>query len=645
MPGICGYLDFRNTFDNKPYFEIAVRNTIHYSNYEIELRYENCHGSALVKLPNENLSSIFSSDGIIVSFYGDLYSFDGHNNIIYYSEPSYLIHELYKIKKDITKIVNNLNGDFNCSIYDKKNSKLYLFNDRFGLRPLYCFYGQSFLYSHEIKFFQEFPFFNKEVDWQSVTDYFRYSYVFGDKTLYRDVRLLPPASYLVVDSSGVHENQYWYPRYTEERSLNDLPEAIDTGLACFKTSIERRVGSSKNILIYLTGGLDSRLISAVTSELDVNITTATLGSVYSYEYTLAKKVSNRLGLGSPKHFAINYDWLANYFEEIVWNSEAQYGSFQIAWQNGINRCVGSEYDCLLNGLFGGHLSFGSPYFNDSDVDNARSLDEQVQRIDRGFNGHLYPRVAKYLTNQAKDMVQLYGYATLKEEMQRAEKQSDKVHYRQDALFLYNRIRRGMIGIDQNYFFFRDQYPFASYELFDFYTSLDTSLLLDHRLYKEIYKKHFPDLARIPWWTTGADLYGCSNKFNNFLRNFCVKFSWYAGRLSIGHIVLTHPWTVRYEYNAPRKSQKLRTLINTILASDQCRQRNLYNRAAVDKLLVDCMKGKASMDTVGILVMLEMWFQLFVDGESCLRRPATFDAAQSKKRRMKVLGIIGDYGIL
>ncbi|MEZ4600286.1 MAG: asparagine synthase-related protein [Syntrophotaleaceae bacterium] len=620
MPGICGMLEFHKRQENALSFRNGVENTLHFPTYSCEKKTESDFSIARIDINNRKSRSVFFDHErkLIITFWGDLFQVDDRNESGEPAQnPEIIIGRLYQNSISTSDLASKLNGDFNCAIYDLNLKKLFIFNDRFGFRRLYYYKDKNvFLFSHELKFFITFYGFNKQINWQSVSDFLRYSYVLGDRTLFQEVSVLPPASCLEVSSNSLSLCSYWTPRYENSLGLSDLDYAVDQGLSFFQQSLHRRIGNSQKILIFLTGGLDSRLITAVSSQTEVDITTSTQGSFFSYEYELAKKVCKTLEIPPPKRFTASDGWLREYFKNMAWQSEAQYGSCGLAWQHGLDNCLGNNFDRMLNGIFGGHLSFGSPYFSEQDTEANYSYEQQITRIDKGLNGHRYSYLIPFLNENIKKIVNDYGCNTIKQEMDRVKNQSNLPYFQQDALFLYNRIRRGMISIDQNHLYFDDQYPFASYELFGLYLKLKPELLLNHRLYKELYKKHYPDLAKIPWWSTCSDLHGRTDGLKRQLKSLCQNLEWYVGKLSRGRLCLPHPWVVKFEDRNFRRDVENRRFLYKILTSDQAKERKIFNCTMMSSLLNNCLRSQISMDEIGKLVMLEMWFQYFIDENPC-----------------------------
>src|SRR5206468_2824019 len=103
-----------------------------------------------------------------------------------------------------------LRGMFAIALWDGKRKKLILARDRIGKKPLfYSWNGRRLLFGSEIKALWPGGGVSREIDPEAVSDYFSYQYIPAPKTIYRDVKKLRPAHFLVVDSAGIRESQYW----------------------------------------------------------------------------------------------------------------------------------------------------------------------------------------------------------------------------------------------------------------------------------------------------------------------------------------------------------------------------------------------------------------------------------------------------
>jgi asparagine synthase (glutamine-hydrolysing) len=142
------------------------------------------------------------------------------------------------------------------------------------------------------------------MDLEALSDYFSYLYVPEPKTIYRDVRKLRAAHYLVVDKSGIRETPYWDIRFDQTRDLSEA-EWCDRFLAEYRTAVKSRLVSDVPLGAFLSGGVDSSSVVALMNEFQGPVTTCSIGfSREAYDESGdARQFASRLG--------------ANHFEEIV----------------------------------------------------------------------------------------------------------------------------------------------------------------------------------------------------------------------------------------------------------------------------------------------------------------------------------------
>ena len=618
MPGIFGLirLDY-NQERVRTLIQGMTEKLRHLEFYESD-----CHIYGKVGLGKVDVTSRFHNGiyvdfatNIIVSLHGDIFEYVDLGRDLVIREnlcPEEAIATIYK--KFGTKTPEKLNGDFNVSIYDPQKDRLLVFNDRFGFRHMYIYQDNDiFIFAPEIKAFTLYPQFDKTLDEHGVADYFNFSYHMGNRTMFKKAKLLPAASCLVVSSNKVKLTTYWEAKYKNELRRSDLSECVDTGYQLFVKSVERRVKNCKHALIPLSGGLDSRLILAVAVELGCNITTATFGSKECIDYKIAQKVCSILGIDMPYLVAVLPDWIYGFAKDIILFDECNYSSLGLTTQHGFANMMGQDYDCFLNGIFGGHLTFGSPYFTEIDLHASYSPQERTNRIIRGLDGHSFEVFLKNcVSSKLETIVSAYREITIHEEWKKTQAKSELYAFRQDSLFLENRIRRCMNVIDQNRFFYNDQLPFASYELYDFYLTLSPELTLNHYLYKEIYKRKLSGLARIPWQSTGMNLYQTPSWINKTKKDIKRYLSWYLPKLSWGRInYIDNNKDVDFNANY-RKNSKMRSWIKSILLDDVCLGRGYFQEDGIVDLLKKARNGSVGFDVISKLIIFELWAQKFLD---------------------------------
>src|SRR5262249_35779469 len=101
-------------------------------------------------------------------------------------------------------------------------------------------------------------------------------YVPAPKTIYRGVRKLRPAHYLVVEGSNIRETPYWDLRFDETDELSEA-EWIEKFLEEFRTSVRSRLVSDVPLGAFLSGGVDSSAVVPLVNEAEPPVTTCSIG--------------------------------------------------------------------------------------------------------------------------------------------------------------------------------------------------------------------------------------------------------------------------------------------------------------------------------------------------------------------------------
>ena len=161
-------------------------------------------------------------------------------------------------------------GMFAFSIFDKKKKRVILVRDRAGVKPLYYYDdGRDFMFSSELKSFHEHPSFKKELNKESLPYYFQFGYIPAPHTVFKNTYKLRPGHYLEYD---LQENnsvitKYWDVDASYEREKLDMDEseilhALD---ALLVDATELRMVSDVPVGVFLSGGYDSSLVTALLS--------------------------------------------------------------------------------------------------------------------------------------------------------------------------------------------------------------------------------------------------------------------------------------------------------------------------------------------------------------------------------------------
>lgn len=174
--------------------------------------------------------------------------------------------------------LHQFNGMFAFAIWDKKEEKLFLARDRYGIKPLYYYKtDKCFIFASEVKAIIASGLYETKLDKEGLVEYLTFQNFFTDKTLFQDVKLLMPGHYAYVDASGSFQKyQYWDFDFSGSLKMSET-EAIEETDRLFKQAVQRQLVSDVDVNAYLSGGIDSGAITMVASQFLPQLKTFTIG--------------------------------------------------------------------------------------------------------------------------------------------------------------------------------------------------------------------------------------------------------------------------------------------------------------------------------------------------------------------------------
>lgn len=171
------------------------------------------------------------------------------------------------------------NGMFAMAIWDFREKKLLLARDRVGIKPLFIWQrGRELAFSSELKAILHHPQINPDIDTQALYHYLIYNSPPSPSTLLKEVRQLSPGQLLSIDQTGAcSTHTFWsLPDLEADHSLSET-DAIDGIEEILIDSIRLRLRSDVPVGVFLSGGVDSSLITAIASKQLSGIKTFSIG--------------------------------------------------------------------------------------------------------------------------------------------------------------------------------------------------------------------------------------------------------------------------------------------------------------------------------------------------------------------------------
>jgi asparagine synthase (glutamine-hydrolysing) len=166
-------------------------------------------------------------------------------------------------------------GDFALAVWDARRRSLFLARDAFGIRPL--FHGQhdgAFAFASDPRAVLAGLGLPWEPNEGVLGEILSLHHVSVEETLYRGVSRLPPASSLLLEGDVAETRDWWDPGAIEAGSTGS-GEDVDELLEITRTAVRRRTRGLSRVACFLSGGVDSALVTALAREQGMEVTTST----------------------------------------------------------------------------------------------------------------------------------------------------------------------------------------------------------------------------------------------------------------------------------------------------------------------------------------------------------------------------------
>jgi asparagine synthase (glutamine-hydrolysing) len=225
--------------------------------------------------------------------------------------------------------VHRFRGMFAFAIWNTKTKKLLLCRDRVGVKPLYWYLKDGlFMFASELKAFHEHSMFDKSINQDAVSLYLQTGYIRSPLSIFQFAHKLEPGSFLEIDNSFNYNIwKYWDVRniYSKvEKNLNNEKDQIAQCEKLLSESFQLRMVSDVPVGIFLSGGIDSSLVTALLQkESKIPLKTFTIGfeDTELNESVSAKAIADYLGtdhtelICTEAEFEKIIDQIPQYYDE------------------------------------------------------------------------------------------------------------------------------------------------------------------------------------------------------------------------------------------------------------------------------------------------------------------------------------------
>ncbi len=262
-------------------------------------------------------------------------------------------------------MLSHLDGMFALAIYDRQEETLFLARDRAGKKPLYVYNdGRKLVFASELNALRAL--LSLETDHTALYQYLRFGSMYKSGTPYRQVTELGAGVCATINCRTLEyrEERWWNITPFYESVRNDSLETClhETG-RLLQTGVRRRLEASDlEVGCFLSGGIDSGLVTALAAQMHPRLKTYTVSFEGEYdEAPLAALVARQYGTDHTP-IRIGFDRLRDEVEDIVGNYGEPFFDSSAIPSYYVSREARKHLTVILNGdgadeLFGGYRRY------------------------------------------------------------------------------------------------------------------------------------------------------------------------------------------------------------------------------------------------------------------------------------------------
>lgn len=166
--------------------------------------------------------------------------------------------------------VKQFNGMFAFALWDKNKNILFLARDPIGIKPLYYYLSKNkLIFASEIKAILEFSELNKELDKEALYNFLRFQYISAPNTIFKSIKKLLPGNILLIKNNKIKIFPFYILEDAKSSKSNLKGSLID--------AVTDQLVSDVPVGVFLSGGIDSTIITKIVSDIKINVNTFSVG--------------------------------------------------------------------------------------------------------------------------------------------------------------------------------------------------------------------------------------------------------------------------------------------------------------------------------------------------------------------------------
>jgi len=196
------------------------------------------------------------------------------NGHTFYTEGD--VEVLINLYKEYGKdCLHKINGFFSFLLYDKQTQTFFAARDRFGVKPFYYYTDENyFACSSELRTLKHITDCNT-INKTALYTYLQLTYIPEKTSILENIHKLEPGERLTISNNNIQKDKYYSIKlpseYKEQKDVNK------TFLNLLESAVEERLTSDVPVGCFLSGGIDSSVITAIAAQQNKNLQTFSIG--------------------------------------------------------------------------------------------------------------------------------------------------------------------------------------------------------------------------------------------------------------------------------------------------------------------------------------------------------------------------------
>ncbi|MAP24513.1 MAG: asparagine synthase (glutamine-hydrolyzing) [Rickettsiales bacterium] len=328
---------------------------------------------SIIGLDESSHQPMLGRDGSVIVFNGEIYNYRDlkKNELSDYpfqsNSDTEVILALYE--KYGVDCIQYLRGMFALAIWDPDKNRLFCARDRFGIKPFY--YAKTddeFVFASEMKAI--LPYLKQiKTSQEALSEYLTFQYTLGSETLFENIFQLMPGHFLTFQDNQLNIKKYWDVNYQIDH--NQPAAYFEEKLEyLLEDSVKHHQVSDVPVGSYLSGGIDSSLITSLASDQNPNFYGSFHGRFTDYsgydESVYAEAASDAV---NKKLFIIDItaqDFIDN-ISKVIYHLDTPVAGPGAFPQYMVSKLASEHVKVVLGGqggdeLFGGYARYIIAYF-------------------------------------------------------------------------------------------------------------------------------------------------------------------------------------------------------------------------------------------------------------------------------------------